>query len=403
MKTWQVVIVAACLCLAGHGNAQDLVVTKSGAIKTTIDLNALGLKNGTDPQLFRATLAGDLDRSGWFTVVSDGRAGAVAVFGNETAAAPTFSVQAGVRNAQSGQVYFNRKYQDNGTGVRRLAHQVADDMVFAVKGVRGIASSRIVMLGKQGISKELHLCDADGGGLVRLTRDGAVALSPRWTPDGKGILYTSFHKGFPDVFRLDLTSQSRIRVAGYAGMNSGASMSPDGKQIALVLSRDGNPELYLLRVSDRALTRLTRTRNASEAGPSWSPDGRQIAFVSDMAGKPHVYLIVATGGAPKRVTFLGGQNVDPDWGPDGRMAFSSLRGGRYQIVVIDPASSREQVLTNDGADYEDPSWAPNGRHLICARVQSYRSELYILDTLGDPPVRCGNLQGEWTSPDWSAP
>ena len=89
--------------------------------------------------------------------------------------------------------------------------------------------------------------DADGEGLVRLTRDGPCALARTGRPDGKALLYTSFVQGFPDVYVAELSTGHRRRVSGFAGLNSGAAMSPDGKRVALVLSKDGNPELYVIR------------------------------------------------------------------------------------------------------------------------------------------------------------
>jgi TolB protein len=86
---------------------------------------------------------------------------------------------------------------------------------------------------------------------------------------------------------------------------------------------------------------------------------------------------------------------------DGRIAFSSRRFGHYQICVWDPAKRKEAQITTDGADYESPSWAPDGRHIACARTVGYNSDVYILDTLGDAPVRLTRYQGEWYAPNWS--
>lgn len=70
-------------------------------------------------------------------------------------------------------------------------------------------------------------------------------------------------------------------------------------------------------------------------------------------------------------------------------------------MVHDPVSSRESALTPADADYEDPSWAPDGRHIVCTRTVHYRSELYLLDTLGDAPLRLATSQGDLHSPAWS--
>ena len=61
----------------------------------------------------------------------------------------------------------------------------------------------------------------------------------------------------------------------------------------------------------------------------------------------------------------------------------------------------EETQLTGGADYQEPSWAPDARHIVCARSVNYHSELYVLDTLGDPEVRLTTLQGDWYAPAWS--
>jgi len=169
--------------------------------------------------------------------------------------------------------------------------------------------------------------------------------------------------------------------------------------MALTLSKDGNPELYVMNLASRRLTRLTRTPKAAEASPSWSPDGRRIVFVSDSSGSPQLYLVSRTGGQARRITFRGNENVAPDWGPGDRIACSSRRGGRYQICVLDPDSDEpETQVTSDYSDHEDPSWMRDGRHIVYSRTLRYESVLYVLDTMGDPEIRLTTMRGDWYSP-----
>ena len=214
-------------------------------------------------------------------------------------------------------------------------------------------------------------------------------------------MYTSFIAGYPDVYLIDMAHNKRRRVSSFSGLNTGADFSPDGRSIALTLSKDGNPELYVLELGSRRLTRLTMSKYAAEASPSWSPDGREIVFVSDRSGSPQLYVMSRRGGASRRISLQGRENVAPDWGPDGRIAFSSQRGGHYQLCVVDPDLSGETRLTSEAVDHEEPSWAPDGRHLVYARTDAYRSSLYVLDTRGDAQVRLTKLPGDWYSPAWS--
>jgi TolB protein len=194
----------------------------------------------------------------------------------------------------------------------------------------------------------------------------------------------------------------RIRpIASYGGLNANASISPDGRTMALILSKDGNPELYTKDLKTGKLRRLTRTQRGNEASPTWSPDGRQIAYVSDTGGTPQIYVIPATGGTPRRLIRMGSESVAPDWGRNGLIVFSSRIGGSYRIVIADPRAKTARKLDLDWADYEDPSWAPDGRHIVCSRTSNHRSSIYLLDTLEDPPVALIQSSTDWFSPSCS--
>ncbi|MEM7394495.1 MAG: DPP IV N-terminal domain-containing protein [Verrucomicrobiota bacterium] len=367
--------------------------------KTAIDLSGLKFSSSAGASAFQRTLRNDLVRSGWFTIGTTGR-GSVRLVGSVTESGGQLDVKCNAMAVASGRSFMNQGYRHSAREPSRLAHRVADDIVKAVTGREGIASSKILMLGTATRSKELYICDYDGQNLIQLTKDKTVNIRPRWTPDGKSVVYTSYLRRFPDIYMIELATGKRKVLAKYPGLNVGGAVSPDGKELALVLSKDGNPELYIKNMRTGRLTRITRTSGA-EASPSWSPDGKQICYVSDQAGKPNLYIVSRSGGRPTRVPARGIENVAPDWGGNGKIAYAGRFGGRFQIFVYDPATKQNIQVSVGAGDFEDPSWAPNGRHITCSREQNFRSEVYILDTMGDPPIRLLNHKGDWYSPAWS--
>jgi TolB protein len=381
--------------LVGSAFASDIDILGSVG-KSKIDLSGISAA-GEGGSEFRKALENDLKRSGWFLIAAPGQ-GQFSVKGTAADAGGSVSAAISVQNRE-GRVLLGERY--SGAEARRTAHKAADDILKALKGINGIASTRIVMIGSRGGKKDLYVCDADGGNFTRLTEDNAVCLAPSWHPGGQAVVYTSYFQGNPHVYSVDLARKTRRKVSGFPGLNAGASYSLDGSRIALALSKDGNPEIYTIGPDGGGLRRLTVTRTASEASPVWAPDGRSIAYVSDRSGAPQVYVRGVAGGEDKRISNIGRENVSPDWSQDGKLVWSSKRGARYDLVVFDPKQGREIQLTSDGYDYEDPSWAPDGRHIVCSRTGGYHSEVYLLDTLGDPPIRLTTINGEWYSPAWS--
>lgn len=375
-------------------------VTKSAGTKSVLNWAGFTISQSPGAREFYQTLEKDLTRSGWFSLTRSAP-GEFSLQGSCADDGGSLKIECAVYGAADQKRYLSRAYRQASREAPRVAHRVADDIVEAITGRKGIASTRLAMVGTRSGKKELYLCDADGKNVVQLTRDGTVSVAPKWGPQGRQLLYTSYLKRFPDVYLVDVGNGARRALAKYPGLNTGGALSPNGRDVTLILSKDGNPELYVKNINGGALTRLTQTGRAAEASPSWSPDGQRIVYVSDRSGRPQLYTISRTGGEPVRLTSRGFENVAPDWGPNGLIAFASSIGGTYQVHVIDPESKQVKQLSLDGADYEDPSWAPDGRHIACTRTERYRSKVYILDTMGDPPVALTDYQGDWYSPAWA--
>ena len=135
-----------------HLSAQEVVVTKSGGTKISLDLSGIGA-SGAAGAIFRQTLESDLRRSGWFTL---SRPSSYSVSGTCGDKGGTLSAQCQVANLLKSEVILNKGYTETPENARRLAHKVADDIIMAVKGFKGICSGRIVMVGNRTGSKELY-------------------------------------------------------------------------------------------------------------------------------------------------------------------------------------------------------------------------------------------------------
>lgn len=378
----------------------QVVVVKGGAPKWPIALSGLVPDTTASSHKLVEILARDLEISGWFTLVPDGSA-IIRCIGRVRSRGDRITVVCSVVSHRTGREYLSRRYRARVSELRQTAHRLADEIVRAVSGKPGIAATRIALVGTRNGHKELYLCDADGGNLVQLTRDRSISIAPAWGPEGRILYYTSFLMGYPDVYSIDPVRKKRIRLVRFPGLNTGAAVSPDGRRMAVILSKDGNPELYVLEMRGWRATRLTRTPAAAEASPAWSPDGTRLAFVSDRSGTPQIYVLEADSGRTVRLHLRGSENVAPDWGPDGRLAFASRFAGIYRIGVYDFDSGVISYVSGPDADYEDPSWAPDGRHIAATRTTGFRSQVFVLDTLGDSPRLLTAYPGDWYSPAWS--
>jgi TolB protein len=295
-------------------------------------------------------------------------------------------------------------YAKEGTAVpqaeQRLAHLLADQLTFQLSGQPGIAHTRIAFINNHTHHKEIYVMDYDGHNVQQMTFDHAIALLPKWSPDGKQIAFNSYRAGNPDAYLLDYPGGSIHRLSMRQGLNTAPSWSPDGATLAITISHGGDPDLYAIDRSGRILRRLTNVLGV-DTSPCFSPNGQQIAFVSDRTGNPELYVMDSAGASQQRLTY--GQWVDgPAWSPRGDwIAYERQRAGsQYDIWLIDPTGRNSQPLVEGEGRNESPAWSPDGRFVAFSSTRNGRFQIFEVGADGSSPHAVGDIGGESTTPSW---
>lgn len=290
----------------------------------------------------------------------------------------------------SGRLVINRTFNAPKTRARHLAHQISDATMLQIKGIDGIFQTKLLYVSEMVPgTKEIAVMDADGYDPRQVTRLGKLAISPEWGANGTEIYFTSYHGNraivygmqfVPDLATMRYSPGDMWRIAAYGGTNHSPKWNSQSRRVVMVLSKDGNSEIYTAGRDGSDLQRLTRTR-ATEGSPEWSPDGRQIAYTSNETGSIAIHVMNADGSNQRRLTRHGGWNDAVAWSPDGtRLAFVLREGGRNDIYLCDANATRASYrrLTMNQGNNESPVWAPNGRHLAFASDRSGQWQIYMM-------------------------
>jgi dipeptidyl aminopeptidase/acylaminoacyl peptidase len=220
-----------------------------------------------------------------------------------------------------------------------------------------------------------HIFAATGTGIVDLTgvTSPAVDVQPKFSPDGREILFTRSGPGLPntELFVMGANGSQATQLTRTPTGNSDATWSPDGTEIAFVSERDNEvPNIYIMRADGTGVRQITHD-TAGKSELAWSPRGDRIAFVRVPAGggDREIYSVKTDGsGLTDLSNDPNSYDVDPAWSPDGtRLAYSgpfqpgASVGGDLWIMNAD--GSGRQALVHENNKYSDgayPAWSPDG-------------------------------------------
>ncbi|ANO50378.1 LpqB family beta-propeller domain-containing protein [Woeseia oceani] len=200
---------------------------------------------------------------------------------------------------------------------------------------------------------------ARGGDLQKQTSLAATAQRPRWSPDGKEILYQAHGANGTALWRVnpDDGRNSRLTPAGL--QEQAGDWHPDGERIVYSAARDGdNLDIWERDLASGVEYRLTH-HDGDESEPAWSADGRHLCYV--LHENDRWYLVVRRySGEPQRLLESATPLSAPSWRPDNTLITYLQQGesGRLSLnmlILSEPPLARTLV---DGEDFflSAPSW-----------------------------------------------
>jgi TolB protein len=271
---------------------------------------------------------------------------------------------------------------------RRAAHRCADAIYSRLSGEAPFFDSRIAYIAETGPKderiKRLAIMDSDGANHRFITNGQAIAISPRFSPDYNRIVYVSYLNNRVRVFVYDVGAGTQRAVFESANATFAPRWSPDGRFILFSMSAGGNTDIYRIPAEGGGTPRRLTDHPGIDVGGSYSPDGNRIVFESDRSGGQQLYVMNADGSQQQRISFGGGRYATPEWSPRGDLIAFTRISGNFRIGVMTPGGGGERLLTDDWQD-EGPTWSPNGRIIQFFRTTQGRngtSRIFQVDLTG---------------------
>jgi Tol biopolymer transport system component len=247
----------------------------------------------------------------------------------------------------------------------------------------------------------LYTLPAEGGQAAMVYCGNAT--QPRWTPDGKYILFRKGadqkEQGWPD-HKLTMIpadgGEGRTILSGHQDkigfmpFGAGNRLSPNGEDIVFSAKKTDDDSVFINHypttqiwtssINNGKFTKITDPPLPySDDCPCWSPDGRSIAFVrcklkedrGDLYGEMGIYIVKSSGGAPELLTFEPEKFIySIDWSPDGKW-IAYLRGDKHSsnekstlnIIDVNNGISRVVGEVSDFTVHTELAWSPDSKQI----------------------------------------
>jgi TolB protein len=202
--------------------------------------------------------------------------------------------------------------QDIATGAREL--------LASFKGINGAPAfapdgKRLALTLSRTGNPEIYVMDLATKQLTQVTNHYSIDTEPEWLPDGN-LVFTSDRGGKPQLYEVSTAGGEPTRLTFQGQYNASATVSYDGKKIAMA---QGNGNVYRIALLDRSSGGSGRWQNLSpgnlDESPSFAPNASMVLYAARDGGRGVLYAVSVDGRVRQRLVLADGDVREPAWGP----------------------------------------------------------------------------------------
>jgi Tol biopolymer transport system component/DNA-binding winged helix-turn-helix (wHTH) protein len=262
-------------------------------------------------------------------------------------------------------------------------------------------SQKIAFMRTRGDGVSIAVVSRDGVEIVTIPLGDRVISDVVWDPTAKNNLLFADSDG---LWRIGLENQIPQLITAGAGNNAKLAAAREGHLVAYVDASEDR-DIWECDVSPGEAASQPRELIASsrqEVTASFSSDGRRIALISERSGEPQVWVCNADGSNMAQLTNYAGTAIQrPKWSPDGRtIAYTAFVDAQSKLCLIDVASRKTRILSPPGAHEVAPNWSKDGKWIyVSVQTEKYWRLLKRSFATGEAVLVTTNGFGAVESPD----
>ncbi len=209
-------------------------------------------------------------------------------------------------------------------------------------------------------NSSIYLQEIGTGQRELLTSFKGINGAPSFSPEGGHLALTLSRSGNPEIYVMDLASKALTQLTNHWSIDTEPTWLPDASAILFTSDRGGKPQIYRVPVGGGSAERVTR-QGEYNARATVSYDGKKIAMAQGAGNVYRIALLDRSMGEPGQVSFLSPGTLDesPSFAPNGSMVLYAAREGSRGVLyaVSADARVRQRLVLADG-DVREPAWSP---------------------------------------------
>lgn len=209
-------------------------------------------------------------------------------------------------------------------------------------------------------NSSIYLHELTTGQRELLSSFKGINGAPAFSPDGSRLALTLSRTGNPEIYVMDMATKALTQLTNHWSIDTEPVWMPGGQSLLFTSDRGGKPQIYMVSVDGGPAERVT-AKGDYNARASVSADGKKIAMAQGSGNVYRIAVLDRTFGNPGQLTMLSPGTLDesPSFAPNGSMVIYASRDGRRGVLyaVSSDARVRQRLVLADG-DVREPAWSP---------------------------------------------